>query len=245
MTIHYKTQAIVFKKKDINESDRFFSVFTDDFGRLDIFAKAIRKIVSKLRSSIDIFFVSDIEFIQGKNRKTLIDSIVLNKFNNISENPEKFKVALKIGELLDNFINGEEKDDKVFNLIKEVFSILDDKNLKSEKYSLLYYYFLWNLLSLLGYHPEIQKCNVCKEKLNPYNIYFSYKSGGILCKKCLSHDTLARKINSDMVKVLKLIFNKEWAIISKLKIEIQSQKMFNEASDRYYSYILSSDIIKQ
>ena len=71
MTLKYKTKALVFKKTDRNESDRVFSVFTENFGRLDIFAKAIRKNVSKLRSGIDIFFISDIEFIQGKNRKTL------------------------------------------------------------------------------------------------------------------------------------------------------------------------------
>ena len=82
MTTRYKTRAFVFKKNDVNESDRVFSVFTDDFGRLDIFAKAIRKNVSKLRSGIDIFFFSEIEFIQGKNRKTLTDAVLKDKFNN-------------------------------------------------------------------------------------------------------------------------------------------------------------------
>ena len=48
MTTRYKTKAFVFKKNERNESDGFFSVFTDGFGRLDIFAKAIRKNASKL-----------------------------------------------------------------------------------------------------------------------------------------------------------------------------------------------------
>lgn len=43
MTVHYKTKGFVFKKNDANESNRIFSIFTADFGRLDIFAKAIRK----------------------------------------------------------------------------------------------------------------------------------------------------------------------------------------------------------
>lgn len=243
MTTRYKTRAFVFKKNDRNESDRIFSVFTDDFGRLDIFAKAIRKSVSKLRSGIDIFFMSEIEFIQGKRKKTLTDAATIEKFDNIRQDLEKFKTANGIVEILDNFIKGEEKDEGVFNLLNEVFCKLNDHNLKAEKCQLLCCYFLWNTLSLLGYQPEVQKCNICQEKLNPYNIYFSDKLGGIICKKCLSHDVSALKINSDIVKILRLIF-KEWQVLSKLKIEPSSQKLFKKISDNYYSYILSGHSFK-
>ena len=116
MATRYKTKAVVFKKSDRNEADRIFSVFTDDFGRLDIFAKAIRKTASKLRSGMDVFSVSEIEFIQGKNRKTLVDAIKVERFDNLFHDLEKFKVADKIGEILNDFIKGEEKDRAVFDL---------------------------------------------------------------------------------------------------------------------------------
>lgn len=244
MTTRYKTQALVFRKNNSNESDRIFSVFSDDFGRLDIFAKAIRKTVSKLRGGIDIFFMSEIEFIQGKNRKTLTDAVALEKFNNVSQDLERFQTANGIGEVLDNFIKGEEKDKDIFNLLNETFIKLNDRNLKTKKCALAYYYFLWNALFLLGYCPEVEKCNICQGKLNPYNIYFSNKSGGIICKKCLSQDGDAQKISSDIVKILRLIFKKEWQILSKLKIELSSQKMLKEISDNYYLYTLSSHSFK-
>lgn len=244
MKNHYKARAFVFKKGDVNESDRVFSVFTDGFGRLDIFAKAIRKNASKLRSGIDTFFISEIEFIQGKNRKTLTDAIAIEKFDNIHNDLDRFTVANGIGRILDNFIKGEEKDEEVFRLLSEVFLKLNQQDLKVKNCILTYYYFLWNALSLLGYRPEVQKCNVCQENFNPYNIYFSEKSGGIICKKCLCQDNSAQKINSDVVKVLRLIFNKEWQVVSKLKIEPDSQKLFEKVSDSYYSYVLSSHSFK-
>ena len=208
MTTHYKTRAFVFKKSDVNESDKVFSVFTDEFGRLDIFAKAIRKSVSKLRSGIDIFFMSDLEFIQGKRRKTLTDALATEKFINISQNPGKFKIANKIGEVLDNFIKGEEKDKEIFNLVSETFIKLNKNPKLSVKDLQVYYYFLWSAVSLLGYCPEIEKCASCREKLVPYNLCFSYKLGGIICRKCLDYDPLAQKANSDIVKILRLILKK-------------------------------------
>jgi len=247
MTTRYATKAFVFSKKDVNESDRSFSVFTDDFGRLDIFAKAIRKNASKLRSGIDIFFMSDIEFVQGKRKKTLTDATVIEKFRNISQDTERFKIANKIGDVLDNFIKGEEKDEGLFNLLSEIFCKLDDCNLNIRKSFLLYYYFLWNAFSLLGYRPEVQKCNICRGKINPFNIYFSYKLGGTVCDGCAGSEKSecpegvpsgSRRINSDIVKIVRLILEKDWQTISKLKIEPSSQELLQKVSDDYYSYVL-------
>lgn len=228
MTLKYKTRGFVFKKNDRNESDRVFSVFTEDFGRLDIFAKAIRKINSKLRKDFDIFYFSDIEFIQGKSQKTLTDAAKIEKFDSIKKNSENFKVACQIADMLDGFIKGQEKDGKTFNLLEDFFDKFNNSQIKNHQLS--FQYFFWNFISLQGYHLQVEKCAVCQDKLNPYNIYFSTKDGGIVCEKCSALDKNAKKINSDIVKILRLILKKDWQTISKLKIDNASQKMLEDIS---------------
>jgi len=231
MTTRYKTKAFIFKKNDRNEADRLFSTFTNDFGRVDIFAKAIRKGASKLRGGIDIFFISEIEFIQGKNKKTLTDAVVIKKFDNIFQDAEKFKIANRISEVLDNFIRGEERDENLFNLLYEVFDKLNSEKLNKKNNVFVYYYFLWNALSLLGYHQEVKKCTNCEEKLIPHDIHFSNKEGGVICKGCLCKDMSAQKINSDVVKILRIILAKDWTTLSKLKVEESSQKLLESISE--------------
>ena len=85
MAVHYRTQGFIFKKDERAESDQILSVFTKDFGRLELKAKAIRKIASKLRPDIDMFYLSEIEFIQGKNNKTLTDATKIEKFDDIAK----------------------------------------------------------------------------------------------------------------------------------------------------------------
>lgn len=223
MTLKYKTKGFIFKKNDINESDRIFSVFTEDYGRLEIRGKAIRKINSKLRAGIDIFYISDIEFIQGKNYKTLTDACAIKKFKNVVCD---FKTVNQISETLDKFIKGQEKDEKIFSLLSEIFEKISD----TKKQDLIYYYFLWNFLSLQGYWSNSKNCISCQQKLNPYAVYFSGKEGGVICKKCLDKDNFAQKINSDIVKILRIILLKDWQTISKLKIESYSQKLLSEVS---------------
>lgn len=240
MSVYYRTQGFIFKKKDILEADRVFSVFTYDFGRLEIFGKAIRKITSKLRGGIEIFSLSEIEFIQGKNRKTLTDTIAIEKFSNIIQDPVRLEISREISDILDNFIKGQEKDESVFILLKETLNKLNSLELQVFNVQLIYYYFLWNFLSATGYHPEIQKCAACGLKLNPDILYFSNKDGGIICKNCSNSDMESKKINSDIVKILRLIFKKDWQILSKLRVEVFSQNLLKEISDNYYCYILSS-----
>jgi len=238
MAIKYRTKGIVFKKSDRSEADRVFNIFTDDHGRLELHGKAIRKINSKLKSGIDLFCLSEVEFIEGKNRKTLTDTLFIKKFDNIFSDLNKLETAKKISAVLDEFVRGQEKDEDIFNLLNETFDRLNDLPKESRGQKMVFYYFLWNFLSCQGYKPEVEKCNACKEKLNPYNIFFSFKNGGVVCKKCLQLDASGQKINSDVVKLLRLIFNKNWNIVSRLKIGNESMKLFSEVSINYYSYVL-------
>ena len=233
MTLKYRTSGFVFKKEDRAEFDQTFAVFTKDFGRLELKAKAIRKITSKLRANIDIFYLLEVEFIQGKNSKTLTDASSIKKFNNIIFNNQKLEVAYRVADILDSFLKGQEKDEETFNLLNEVFCNLTGDNLKNNQ--LAFQYFFWNFISLQGYHLQTQNCACCQNKLNPYNIYFSGKEGGIVCGNCVKlknseNSELSQKINSDVVKVLRLILKKDWQTISKLKIDLHSQKLLEDIS---------------
>ncbi len=229
MTLKYRTKGFVFKKDDRAESDQTFAVFTENFGRLELKARAIRKITSKLRRDIDIFYLSEIEFIQGKNSKTLTNAVKIEKFDDVIADFQKLKIVNQIADVLDDFIKGQEKDSASFDLLAEIFDKLGDKHIKNHQ--LIYQYFFWNFISLQGYRLEVNNCAVCQSKLNPYNIYFSNKEGGIICKKCSGLDKNAKKINSDVAKILRLIFKKDWQTISKLKIEKSSQKLLEDISE--------------
>ncbi len=252
MTVQYRTKGFVFKREDRLEADRVFSVFTYDFGRIEIFAKAIRKMASKLKSGIEIFSLAELSFIQGRNRKTLTDALLIQKFRSISESPEKMAISINACNLLHSFIKGQEPDEKIWNLVLDFFQKLDTHPWMVSHSSTFsheqihnvqfawYYCFFWNFISALGYGPEIYKCSHCSQKLNPYHLYFSNEQGGIVCKSCLKLSTDAKKINSNVVKIMRLMLTREWDILSKLKIEVSSRNLLQSVSDGYAKYLMHS-----
>jgi len=238
MFIHYRTLGLILRKEDRGETNQLFTIYTKDLGKLEILGKAIRKISSKLRSGADIFYLSEIEFIQGKAYKTLTDAISISKFENLRKNPLRLRIAYKISEILDNLIRGQEADEKIWQLLNETFRRLNTNNLKPEAYNLIYYYFLWNFLSVLGYQPELYQCAICQKKLKPEKNYFSQKEKGIICQNCSEGVKPTKEIKIEIVKILRVILKKDWQTLSKLKIEPQYINSLALISKEYLSSVL-------
>ena len=239
MALHYRTCGFVIKKRDSGETDRIFTFLTKDFGKINIQGKAIRKIASKLKGGVDPTAFLEIEFIQGKAYKTLTDAIVVKNFKEIKKDLSKLRVVDKMGEILSNLSSKEERDENVFNLLKTTYSKLDDPTFKDSLLPMVYFYFVWNLFSLLGFKPEVYKCTSCRGKLNPRLIYFSSIDGGVVCGHCSSRKKECKPINTDVVKILRLILKRSWDTLSKLKTPIASQKLMAGISRSYYLHLLS------
>lgn len=238
MFTHYRTRGLILNKTDQGESDRIFTVFTKDFGKLNLLAKAERKTASKLKGALENFYLSEIEFIQGKAHKTLTDAILISDFKNLRKNLKKLQIAHRISELFDNLIKGEEPDPKIWKLLEETFNALNAHNLKPKTYYLVYYYFFWNFLSILGYQPEFHQCSVCREKISPGSIFFSPQDGGLVCARCVIPIKSAKRIDTNTVKIIRIMLKKDLPTLKKLKIEENVLKQLSLISNFYLSETL-------
>lgn len=210
MALHYRTRGLIFKKNDKGEADQIFGVYTKDFGKLSIMGRAIRKSASKLRGGADLFYLSDIEFIQGKTQKTLIDAILIDSFFNIKQDFARFQIAHRLAEILDTMIIKEERDEQSWQLINEVFEKLDIWQAKSSKLEILSHYFYWNLSAILGYRP-------------------------VLTSQSLAN----QPIDEDLAKILKLFLQKDWPLLMRLKIQPNHYDLLQNISEWYNKDIIT------
>ena len=238
MFTHYRTQGFIFKKTDRGEADRIFTIFAKDFGKLDLLAKAERKIKSKLRAGLEVFYLSEIEFIQGKTHKTLTDAILIDNFKNLRSNLKKLATAYKISETLNDLVKGQEPDKKIWQLLQETFDKLDNPRILAAKYQILYHYFIWNLLLILGYELEVYNCVLCGKKITPKDIFFSPKEGGLLCSECGKTTKSVKEIDQSIVKIIRLFIKKDWSTLNRLKTEPEDLRQISVISKCYLSQIL-------
>lgn len=203
MFTHYRTQGIILQKQGRGEADRLLTIYTKDFGKTEVLAKAVRKISSKLRSSTELFYLSEVEFIQGKAYKTLTDAILIDRFALIRDDLSKLRVAHKIAEDFDNFVKAPERDPKIWQLLNEAFTKLN--NWKAvNSLEIIYHFFFWNFVSLLGYQPKISGCSIQD-----------------------------KKVDCDIVKIIKVILRKDWQLLSRLKLNPAHFKLLKKVSEWY------------
>lgn len=238
MFTHYLTEGFVLKKKNIREADQIFIVYTKDFGKLTLLARASRKIKSKLRGGLRSFNLSQIEFIQGRNQKTVIDSFIKESFENISESLVKLKIGHRISNVLSTLTGREEKDEKIWNLLKDSTRRLNkDKPLDWDLKN--YYYFFWNFVSLIGFKPSLKNCSVCSKKINSSPLYFSPEEGGLVCNNC-SKKIDSEEISPEAVKIIRIILKNNWDYFLRLKIRKEDFELIKKISNIYYSFLLES-----
>lgn len=238
MFTHYRTKGFILKKEDRGENDRLLTIFTEDFGKLELLAKAERKIKSKLRAGLELFYLSEVEFIQGKSHKTLTDAIKISSFPGIKKDLGKLEIASRAVEILDKLVRGQEPDARIWNLLGEIFEVLDGLESKKEKLQLFYYYFIWNFFSILGYQLELHHCLFCQEKIASSDLFFSSREGGVICQKCRGSARNAKPIEADLVKILRIFGREDTVTLKRLKIEESQLKDLGKASNQYFLEVL-------
>jgi DNA repair protein RecO (recombination protein O) len=150
MFVNYRTQGLILKKDDRGEADRLFTVYTKDFGKLAILGRGIRKISSKLRSGAEVFYLSEIEFIQGKAQKTLTDAALIENFDNLRQNLNRLKVAQEVASIADSALVAPEADPKIWDLLLRVFNKINDPKATPDDLKEIYKYFVFDFKICLG-----------------------------------------------------------------------------------------------
>ncbi len=234
MFYRYRTQGIILKRDDWKEADRFFTVFTKDFGKIKVLGRGIRKISSKLKSGMEVFCFSEIAFIQGKSYKTLVDSSLIDDFQKIRANLKKTVIAYKMLRVFDDLIQGQQENGKVWNLLLASLKDLNDR----DDYKTVYYYFLWNFLSLLGYTPNLYRCSICQNKLKYKENYLNLDEGGIVCNDCFKQEKKGHEIHPDLIKILRILL-KEKEKAFNLRISKKHFKLLKKLSETYLSLFLN------
>ncbi len=232
----YKTKGVFLVLENRGESSKFLTAYTKDFGKIKLFGKSIRKKESKLKFGAGIFILNEIEFIEGRNYRTLTDIKIIDNFKRIKKDLIKTIYAHRACEELDILTREEEKDEKIWVLLKFFLENLDQKEVPDK--SLIYYYFVWNLFSLLGYAPELYNCVFCFKSIKKEPVYFSFKNGGIVGSCCFKKDGDILLISEDEIKILRILIGKDKKIsFNRIKIDLKTKKNLENLTKKYLNHL--------
>jgi DNA repair protein RecO (recombination protein O) len=197
----FNTQAILLKKYKVSEADLSLVMLTEKFGKINLWMKGIRKNDQKYGAFVDFFSIMEIGIYKLKTKdKNILKSIKILEHNyNTRCDLEKFNIASFMLTAV-NKMTETETGEEVFKLLKDSLisinslvlplSNREPEGVSSLRNIILKYHFFLQLLNILGYKFELDSCVGCNLELNNpvKRVFFSLKSGGIVCNICKKND---------------------------------------------------------
>lgn len=116
--ITYQSSGIILKIRDLREKDKLVVIYTSDFGKIQAKAIGAKKISSKMAGHLEPITESSLAFAKGKKIDTIINATAINNFSEIKKKIELQAVAYYILELVDEFTEFLNPDEKIYNLLK-------------------------------------------------------------------------------------------------------------------------------
>lgn len=235
--MNLKTQGVIIKRMDYSEADRILTILTLDHGKIKAIAKGSRKILSKMGGSLEPFCLVNFIFHQGKSFYIVTSATVENYFEKIHTDINKTAKAFYIGELIDKFLEEEESHPKVFELFVKYLQALDDDNDE-----ILIPVFSAKILENLGFRPVTGECLHCRKKLFPEQNFWDDVEGGVICQACHDKFGHGKKIDNDIIKILRLIFSEKFSVGSKLNIDEGYKKTVARILENYVEGVIEREL---
>ena len=124
-----KTKGLVIKKIDFGEGDRIITIFSENFGKMDLLVKGIRKSKKRDQSSVDLLTLSDFTFYKKGDSFILntIDSI--DFFYDLKKDIEKIEIVSYILSIINEIVlPGERKKEFFQRIEKALYFIIKNEN---------------------------------------------------------------------------------------------------------------------
>ncbi|MFD3157577.1 DNA repair protein RecO [Haloimpatiens sp. FM7330] len=176
----YKTKAIVLKTQDLKENDKLVWLFTEKMGKITAVAKGAKKNRSKFISSTLPFCFGEFVIYRGKSMYTINEVQVIDSFQQFLNNLETLTYTSYLNELIDISMVEQESNRELFKTLVIAYYFIKNNVGDIE---ILTRAFEVKLLKYTGYELNLDRCCICRKKIDVSN-YINFQYYGGVCKEC-------------------------------------------------------------
>ena len=235
---NYQTEAIIIKKTKLGEADSILTLYTPHLGKIQGFAKSLRKPRSKLAGHLELLTYSLVSLARGRNLDTITGSQTINSFLPLKSDLWLTSCALYATELVNQFTADHLENHPLFQLLLETMEQLCQPG---DKEPVLRYYEL-HLLDRVGYRPQLQACVACHQPLEPATNSFCPGSGGMLCPDCSPSQTATYPLSINAQKVLRLFQGSDYDTANRINITPALSRELEKVIGDYLKYLLEREV---
>lgn len=212
-----KLTALILASRDVGEFDRLYFLYAREAGFVKVMGRGVRKQTAKLAGHLEPGTLSEVYVARSRGMGQITSVITLESFDIVKKDFAKIEKVLAIFRFFAKNFAEDEKDERIFDLLKEFLNILSEAD-SAEGVEMLTEAFWWKLFDFLGHRPETMKCAKCGTGLEEERRkFFSAARGGTICEKCLTGENNLSEISANQIKLLRIFLANSLEKILKVK----------------------------
>ena len=203
----YRAVGLTLRKSPSGEADLVSSLYTREYGKLDVMARGARRLTSKLIGHFEPLTLVRLSIARGRTLDIVAEAEVVNAFPNVKADYASVARGLHVAELIDGFSASSAANPQALDLALQTLEAIGKQSGAYDELALdlPLRYFDLQLLQLSGFLPELYQCVECGDELEPERHRFAAGAGGAICPDCGPPDVLVRPLSLPALKVLRLL----------------------------------------
>jgi DNA repair protein RecO (recombination protein O) len=232
--------AIILRKKEVGETDRLYTIYTESAGKLQFVGKGVRKPEAKLAGQLETLMQGMIIVVKGRGAGKIAGAVAEKNYAHVRNDLDILKRVLEAVNIFERLVGWEQGDRELYGLLGTYLQIADDlaREKKKDKVLLLTEGFLFQLFAHLGYALETGTCVVSGEKLSSGERHFFSPSAGGMLRGEHAHATHgALPVSESVIKLIRLILANKLEALSKIVVAEKDLREVRQVATRFFQWI--------
>lgn len=221
----FDCKGIIINKKDFGEADRYITVFTENYGKINILLKGIRKSRSREQSSADILTLSKFTLYKKNENYILTNILTLDAYQEIKENLENSEISWYVLALLNSILVENNRKKSLFITTEKTLNFLK-KNSDMKKNYILILFYLYTLIKEEGLNFSLADGE-----------YFSFEGNGFFKQE----QRYSYRINKEEKEIIEKVVNKRAKDIINSEYSLKDIKNMVFLFERYLNFHLGTE----
>ncbi len=238
--MEYRYTAIVLKKREVGETDRLYTFYTKEQGKVRAVAKGIRKSGARLASQLENGMSVDVAVARTRGTGKITGALAEECYPKLRNQLETLHIVLMTLDRFERLVQFDEPDEKLYSLLTDflVYAEKCAEENNEECARLLGAAFLFQVISQLGYPIEARVSAVSGEKFSGQErFFFSPAQGGVVFSdECGDHPALLIKQNT--IKLLRVFQVHRLSSVMKIRMTIHDLREFERVIIHLFEWVL-------
>lgn len=215
--------GVVIRTIDYGESDKVVVLFTLENGKMSVMAKGAKKVRSRHAAITQLFTHGKYRVYSSSSMGTLNSGEIIQSRYPLRNDLIKTAYASYLSELIDQMMLPHEASAALFQQFNGALDLIEQE----KDAQIVTNVFELKMLQVAGFDPIVSYCSQCSSKENLER--WSAKLGGLICKRCLSHDVQALPLSPKCIQVLQILKRVDLLRVGNINVSEQTKSECKKA----------------